>query len=161
MGVPDTVTNYLRANGIDYHLMEHAPSHHSAETAQVAHIRGGQLAKAVVLEDGERYVLAVVPATHRVDVAAIEQIFHRSFGLVAEEDFPMLFRDCRPGAVPPIGEAYGITTVFDDALTEPEDVYLEAGDHEHLIHLGHDAFLSLIETSERGRVSYASRPGHA
>jgi Ala-tRNA(Pro) deacylase len=66
----------------------------------------------------------------------------------------MLFRDCRPGAVPPIGEAYGILTVVDDALTEPPEVFLEAGDHEHLIQLDHDAFLDLIENAERGRVSY-------
>jgi Ala-tRNA(Pro) deacylase len=154
MGVPGTITNFLRANGIEFRLVEHPRSRHSAETAHAAHVRGARLAKAVVLEDGERYVLAVVPSTHRVDVEAFERIFHRPFSLVREEDFAMLFRDCRPGAVPPIGEAYGITTVVDDALTEPPEVFLEAGDHEHLIQLDHDAFLDLIEDAERGRVSY-------
>jgi Ala-tRNA(Pro) deacylase len=154
MGVPDTITNYLRTNGIDFRLVEHPESRFSAETAQVAHIQGGKLAKAVVLEDGERYVLAVVPATCRVDIDAFERIFHRAFSLVPESDFPMLFRDCRIGAVPPIGEAYGIQTVVDDALTEPEEVYLEAGDHEHLIQLDHESFLAVIENAERGRVSY-------
>jgi Ala-tRNA(Pro) deacylase len=98
-------------------------------------------------------VLAVVPATSWVDIEAIERIVERPLELVPEEDFPMLFRDCRPGAVPPIGEAYGIMTVVDDALTEPTDIYLEAGDHEHLIHVSHDSFLDLIEDFERGRIS--------
>jgi Ala-tRNA(Pro) deacylase len=156
MSVPDTITNYLRANGIDFQILEHPPSSYSTETAQLAHVHGAQLAKAVVLEDGNRYVLAVVPATRRVDVDAVARLCNSRFlALVPEEDFPLLFRDCRPGAVPPIGEAYGIQSVVDESLTEPTDVYLEAGDHEHLIHLDHDAFLALIAPAERGQVSYS------
>lgn len=153
MSVPDTVTKFLRKNGIDFSVVEHAPTRHSTATAHAAHVKGEQLAKGVVLADDERYVLAVVPATRWVDVPAVARIVHKPLELVPEDDFPMLFRDCRPGAVPPIGEAYGIMTVVDDELTEPSDVYFEAGDHEHLIHLQRDAFMALIEPFERGRIS--------
>jgi Ala-tRNA(Pro) deacylase len=154
MGVPDTVTNFLHAHGIDFRLIEHPPSRFSAETATTAHVPPARLAKAVVLEDGSRYVLAVVPANRMVDAEAIARVFDGHFELAPEEDFPMLFRDCRPGAVPPIGEAYGIQTIVDDAMTKSAEVYLEAGDHEHLIRLEHDAFMRLIEHAERYRISY-------
>lgn len=158
MSVPDTVTNFLRNNGIDFSVIAHAPTMHSAATAQAAHVPGAQLAKGVLLSDDEKYVLAVVPSTRWVDIGAVERIVRAPLELVPEDDFPMLFRDCRPGAVPPIGEAYGILTVVDDELTEPSDVYLEAGDHEHLLHLQHDAFLWLVEPFERGRISQTYPP---
>ena len=156
MSVPDTVTNFLRQNGIDFQVVSHEPTRHSQETAHVAHVPGGQLAKGVVLADDEQYVLAVVPSTRWVDLAAVERIVHKPVELVPEEDFPMLFRDCRPGAVPALGEAYGIMTIVDDELTEPGAVYFEAGDHEHLIRVNHEAFLWLIEPLERGRISTQS-----
>jgi len=154
MSVPDTVTNFLHAKGIDFRLISHSPSQYSVESAQAAHIPRSRLAKAVLLEDDERFLLAVVPANRRVDGAAIERIFHRRFEIAPEDDVPLLFRDCRPGAVPPIGDAYGVQMVVDDAMTEPPEVYLEAGDHEHLICLDHASFLALIAEAERGPISY-------
>src|SRR5262245_52494895 len=114
MGVPDTITNYLRARDISFQVIEHATTRHSQETAHVAHVPGDRLAKAVVLADGERYLLALVPANRRLDTDAVADLLQCRLGLAAEEDFPMLFRDCRPGAVPAIGEAYGIQTIVDD-----------------------------------------------
>jgi Ala-tRNA(Pro) deacylase len=155
MGVPDSVTNYLRARDISFQVVEHAATNSSAETAHVAHVPTRHLAKAVVLADGKRYLLAIVPASRRVNTDAVADMMQCRLGLAAEEDFPMLFRDCRPGAVPPIGEAYGIQTIVDDAISQAPDVYLEAGDHEHLIHLTRSAFIELIADAEHGHISRA------
>jgi Ala-tRNA(Pro) deacylase len=161
MGVPATITNFLRANGIDFQIVTHAPTSSSSETAQRAHVPGDRLAKAVVLADGERYVLAVLPATHRVDTEELGKLLHRRIDLVDEDDFPMLFRDCRPGAVPPIGEAYGLLTIVDDAMTEPPDVYLEAEDHGRQSSITR-RLLDLFETAsaaDQPRVSSVASEG--
>ena len=153
MGVPDTITTFLRAHDISFHVVEHAATACSAETAEAAHVPGDLLAKGIVVCDGERYLVAVIPASHRLDTEALADLVHRRLGLAAEEDFALLFRDCRPGAVPPIGEAYGVPTILDDAFTDASDVYLEAGDHEHLIHLDRAAFGALMAHAAHGRIS--------
>lgn len=154
MGIPSTITAFLRAHDIPFQIVEHAATHHSAETAQVAHVPGDRLAKAVVVADGECYLLAVLPATRHLDTDAIAELLHcRSVGLALEEDLPMLFRDCRPGAVPPLGEPYGVTMICDDAIADAPDVYLEAGDHEHLIHVDQAGFGALMRHAEHGRIS--------
>ncbi len=157
MGVPDTVTNYLRARDISFTVVEHAATHHSAETAQVAHVPRERLAKGVVLADGEHYLIAIVPANRKVDTDAVAALMQRRLGLADEDDFAMLFRDCRPGAVPPIGEAYGLVTIVDDAIANAPDVYLEAGDHEHLIHMTRGSFTALTVHAEHGRISARAR----
>jgi len=155
MGVPDSVTNYLRARDISFQVVEHAATSYSSETAHAAQVPTAHVAKAVVLADGERYLLAIVPASRRVNTDAVASLLQCRLGLAAEEDFPMIFRDCRPGAVPPIGEAYGLQTIVDDAIAGAPDVYLEAGDHEHLIHLTHSAFITLTAHAEHGHISRA------
>lgn len=154
MSVPDTVANFLRACEIPFSMVTHRPTKSSMETAEAARVSGDRVAKAVVLEDGERYVMAVIPASHRIDHEALCEILDSKVHLVGEDDFSMLFRDCRAGAVPPLGAAYGIHTVVDDAIAEQPDIYLESGDHEHLIHVDHDAFVRLMRTADHGRFSY-------
>lgn len=154
MSIPDTVVKYLQARAIAFEIVTHSPTATSQETAESAHIPGDRVAKGVVLEDGEEYVLAVLPATHRIDTEALSDLLDRDLFLVGEEDVARVFRDCRVGAVPPLGAAYGLHTVVDEALTRQPDVYLEGGDHEHLIHIDHAAFLRLIAGSGRGSFSH-------
>jgi Ala-tRNA(Pro) deacylase len=153
MGVPDTITNYLRAHDVSFQLVEHPVTRYSNETAQVAHVPGDRLAKAVVLADDDRYFLAVVPASRRLDTEACGDLAQCRLELADEGDFPMLFRDCRPGAVPPLGEAYGVQTIIDDAIDEASDVYFEAGDHENLVHVTHNAFVELMPNAWHGHIS--------
>jgi Ala-tRNA(Pro) deacylase len=153
MGVPDTITNYLRAHDVSFQLVEHAATRYSSETAQVAHVPGDRLAKAVVLADDDRYFLAVVPSNRRLDTEAVADLTQCDLELADEGDFPMLFRDCRPGAVPAIGEAYGVQTIIDDAIDEASDVYFEAGDHENLVHVTHSAFVELMPNALHGHIS--------
>ena len=154
MGIPNTVSEYLHAHEVDFTVVPHRQTVTSMETAEAAHVPGDAVAKAVVLEDGERYVLAVIPATHRLDAIAVEGLLDREVRMVGEQDFSVLFRDCRRGAVPAIGHAYGVTTIVDVALAARPDVYIEAGDHENLIHVNRRGFERLMAGSERGAISY-------
>jgi Ala-tRNA(Pro) deacylase len=56
------------------------------------------------------------------------------------------YADCEPGAVPALGEAYGIQVIWDDDLQYTADVYIEAGDHEHLIRLERRDFRNLMKS---------------
>jgi Ala-tRNA(Pro) deacylase len=154
MGIPNTVSEFLHSHEVDFSVVPHRLTVTSMETAEAAHVPGDALAKAVVLEDGERYVLAVIPATHRLDADAVEGLLDRQVRLAGEQDFSFLFRDCRRGAVPAIGSAYGVATLVDVVFETRPDVYLESGDHEHLIHVSRRGFERLMLGSERGAISY-------
>ena len=78
----------------------------------------------------------------------------RNLGLATESELAGLFQDCAPGAIPPIGPAYGIETLVDESLLQMDDVYFEAGDHEELIHLSGKQFRELLAGARHGRYSY-------
>ena len=56
----------------------------------------------------------------------------------------------------PLGPAYGIETFLDEALMSLANVYLEAGDHEHLVHIGGDDFKTLLSGVRHGFYSHES-----
>jgi Ala-tRNA(Pro) deacylase len=156
MSIAASVQSYLTREHLPYETITHEYSRDSAHSAQAAHIPGDRLAKCVVLEDDEGYLMAVVPATRKVDLGALHRMLNRNLGLATDRELIELFKDCEPGAVPPLGSVYGIDTILDEHLAALPEVYFEGGDHEALIHMSGGDFLKLMANVRRGPISYHS-----
>jgi Ala-tRNA(Pro) deacylase len=130
------------------------------ETAELAHVPGDRLAKSVVLEDEDGYVMAVLPSTHHVRLGKLGRELNRSLRLATEKQLTTLFADCETGAVPPVGLAYGMATIVDDSLAEQPEIYFEAGDHEQLIRLDRNAFMALMEHAAHARFAHRVSASH-
>ncbi|HVW71017.1 MAG TPA: YbaK/EbsC family protein [Steroidobacteraceae bacterium] len=154
MAIPASVRNYLDQEGVVYDAIPHSRTVDSSRSAQAAHVPGDQLAKCVVLEDDNGYLMAVIPASHRLDLRSIRRELSRELGLATEREVLELFRDCEPGAVPPLGRVYGIDMVLDQSLVDAREAYFEAGDHESLIRVSGRDFLKLMADCPRRSVSH-------
>jgi Ala-tRNA(Pro) deacylase len=154
MSVAISVQEYLLKEHIPYDVVVHSPTWDSARSAQAAHVSGDWLAKSVMLEDEDGYVMAVIPASHRLDLLAVRQELNRELGLSTEHTLASLFKDCAPGAIPPLGSAYGIDTVVERMLTRAPEVYLEGGDHCSLVHLKGQEFQRVIASSLQRHISH-------
>ena len=145
MAIAKTLMNYLKDRGIDYETVTHEHTATAVASAHAAHVPAHQVAKAVVLRDESGYVLGVVPANHDVELDWVNEVMNRKLEMACEDEFKALFSDCETGAVPALGEAYGLQVVWDDELGFTADVYIEAGDHEHLIWLERREFRKLMK----------------
>jgi len=148
MTIAPTVNSALREHDVEYHILRHPRSHHAAESAEAAHVSGEQVAKAVLLKDPNGFVLAVLPATHLLELEGLRRALHRPLQLASEEDLQRHFFDCESGAVPPLGPWYCLPTVVDRTLREQPDIFFEAGDHQRLIHVKETAFEQLLAGAE-------------
>jgi Ala-tRNA(Pro) deacylase len=153
MSMSTTLRSYLEASGQPYELMRHPRAVTSMETAAAAHVPGDRLAKTVLVEDDDGYLLAVIPSTHRLLLGTLREQFGQRFGLATERDMAALFRECEVGAIPPFGQAYGLRVIVDDSLLEEHEVYCESGDHTELVHLAGQGFRSLMLEAQHGRFS--------
>ena len=155
MAIASTLSDYLAEHDVAYDVLTHPHTSSSGESAKVSHIPGIRLAKPVILEDDQGYVMVVVPASQRVDLGELHRQLNRNLGLATESELGRLFSDCEIGALPAIGPAYGMETLVDDVLTEQPDIYFEAGDHEQLIHVSAEAFEALLgKAIQHGRFSH-------
>jgi Ala-tRNA(Pro) deacylase len=154
MAIAETVKNYLAQKAVDYTLPSHPHSGSSHETAEAAHVAEDHIAKGVIVKDASGYVMVVVPAINYVEMKQVRKELGRDLELVEEDEFSRLFPDCEVGAVPPLGPAYQIETIIDEALTTLANVYFEAGDHEHLVHVNGEDFMSMLGGARQGHYSH-------
>lgn len=153
MAMSITLSEYLATHDSVYSVMHHDHTTSSLETAEAAHVPGDLLVKPVILHDDRGYVMAVVPATHRVRLDAINRLLKRNLAIATEQELAELFDDCEVGAVPPLGQMYGMQTIWDDALGRVREVYFESGDHETLVHMAGEQFMALMSSQEHAPIS--------
>jgi Ala-tRNA(Pro) deacylase len=156
MAIAHTIQTYLAQHQTPFEVVSHRHTASSLRTAKEANIQPSCLAKAVLLEDDlehSHFIMAVVPATRRVELSKLSQRAGRLMHLATEEDAAALFADCEAGAIPPLGPAYGVETILDDSLMEQPDLYFEAGDHEHLVHLEARDLFRLLSDCAHGKLS--------
>ena len=155
MSISTCVSSYLESQNISYKVVSHAHSNSSISTANAAHIPAERIAKAVVLEDDEgRRLMAVLPANYKISLHMLrDQLKVLDLHVVNESQVYKMFNDCEPGAIPAIGQAFNLHTVYDESLDNLVDIYLEAGDHETLIHLTHNQFEKLMGNIKHSRFS--------
>ncbi len=144
MAIAITLKSYLDSHHVDYDMVEHIRSETALEAAHSAHVPGHQVAKAVVLEDDRGYVVSVLPSTNRLDLEWVRESLGRDLEMARERELRSLFQDCDLGAVPALSNAYGLDVIWDDQLKAVADIYLEAGDHRHLVHIKGDDFRKLL-----------------
>ncbi|MBD3894987.1 YbaK/EbsC family protein [Halomonas sp. ML-15] len=154
MTIPMTLREYLRACDIDYEEVSHPREVTTSRIAQISHIPGDQLAKAVMLHGKSGYGLAVVPSTHDTDLDSLTALFQERFEFASEGEISSSFDDCDPGAATPVGQAYGLKVYVDDMLRHQPDIYFEAGDHETLVHMSGREFERLMDGAPHGRFSH-------
>jgi Ala-tRNA(Pro) deacylase len=153
MAIAMTLKQYLDDHHAKYDVMPHNPTTTMSRTAEACHVPGDRMAKAVILRDEDGYLMAVVPATHHLRLGAVKALLGRAIGLAGEDDAMTRFADCENGAFPPLGAAYGMEAVFDDSLLDGPEVYLEAGDHNHVVHMDGREFGRLTVSCRHGRIS--------
>lgn len=154
MAIATTLREYLESRNINFELVEHPHTDSAMRAAEAAHVPGDKVAKPVLLGDDHSYLLAVIPATHRLDLDRLNQVMARSLEMLPEDEIETTFSDCERGAIPAIGEPYGVDVVVDPSLVHQPDVYFESGDHEHLVHVDGEVFRALLEHAPRAQVSH-------
>ena len=153
-----TIRSYLQSHAVDFHFLLHRPTHSATHLAGSLHVPGRSVAKGVLVRAGDVYVLAVLPATHRVDMTRLAEVLDVADCRIASEaEVEQVFSDCEPGALPPFGRLYGLTTVLDLSLALGSDVTFVANTRHEGVRMRFDDYES-IELPLEARFSFEMSP---
>ncbi|HXG13308.1 MAG TPA: YbaK/EbsC family protein [Gemmataceae bacterium] len=134
----------LTSRHIPFERLHHRPAYTANRIAQVLHVPGKEVAKTVLLRTGHGYALAVLPATHRVNLEQVRQALgEEQVEMASEEEMDRLFPDCERGAMPPFGSLYHLPTIVDESLAEDEQIVFEAQNHEEAIRMAYRDYEAL------------------
>jgi Ala-tRNA(Pro) deacylase len=138
--------HFLDSHNVKYVTITHSTAYTAQEIASLAHVRGGEFAKTVIVGIDGKLVMAVLPASYHVDLPALKTAAQgKSIALASETDFRDKFPECEVGAMPPFGQLYGIQVFADESLTRAKEIAFNAGTHHELIRLSYEDFARLVQ----------------
>jgi Ala-tRNA(Pro) deacylase len=163
----EAVTSFLESQGVGYDVVEHRPTFSAAAEARASGSEPREAAKTLALHDRAGYRMAVIPASHRLDLHRVRELLGATSHLrlaseaELERDFPMF----DVGAMPPLGPMMPMPEIIDVHLLYHDKIVCAGGDHRHslrldprdLIRLCEPRVASLCETPE-GRSRFRDLP---
>jgi len=145
MPILTKLKEFLDEHAVRYETLTHAPAFTAQEVAAAQHVPGRELAKVVIARAGERFVMAVLPAFRKLDLAKLgASLPEKAVGLATEEEFARLFPQCEPGAMPPFGNLFGLPVYVDASLACDETIVFQAGTHTETVRLRYADFTRLV-----------------
>jgi len=136
---------FLDVERIQYVVISHSPAFTAQQVAASAHVKGRELAKTVMVKIDGRLIMAVLPASQKVDLERLrEAASAEQVELASEREFRDRFPDCDLGAMPPFGNLYGLRVWVDQALTKDEEIVFNAGTHEQVARMHYADFARLV-----------------
>jgi len=151
MGISTTLAKYLLDHKVPFDVVKHSHTENALASAATSGLPPDRVVKAVVLKDGNGFMLALLPASRHIQFDELRKVAGEYLDIANEEQVEALFPDCEPGSVPAIGAAYGLNVIVEDSLADQPDLYLEAGDHANLIRISGANFKKLVKGYRRGQ----------
>jgi Ala-tRNA(Pro) deacylase len=145
MLMPRRLESHLDVKHVPYSMIFHTPADSAQMAASAMHLPGKTAAKAIALRAGAREILAVLPASHRINFKKLSVIAGADVRLLDEDAFSELFPDCERGMISPFGDLYGVQVYLDEALAGDPEIILTAGTHCDCVRMGSVDFVHLAE----------------
>lgn len=122
------VTKYLETRGIPFEAIPHPKAFTSIDEARAMGVDADEVLKTVVVDSGNRHVLAVVPGSKRLDMHLVRTALEDPHAhLATEDELERDFPTFELGALPPIGGLADAETVVDPEVRQHETVVFAAG----------------------------------
>lgn len=159
MSISTKLKEYLDSQRVPFEHHVHPTAYTAQEVASSMHLPGRNIAKTVVIEADGALLLAIVPANQRVDVHHLQFITRAANIRIADErEFAEVFPSCEPGAVPPFGNLFGLSSYCDTQLGQDDNIEFNAGSHTDTIRMTFEDFKRLarptmIDLVEHRRVA--------
>ena len=147
--------NILGQHNVNFDVLRHQPVYTSKEAAAVRGTSLASGAKALICKASGDFVMFVMPADRRLASKLVRQQFQlRSLRFASREEVQQL-TGLAPGAIPPFGSLFNMSTYCDELLAEQGQINFNAGDHAVSISMAYSDFID-VEKPTLGRISEAS-----
>ncbi|MFZ0961567.1 MAG: YbaK/EbsC family protein [Terriglobia bacterium] len=144
MAIPQRIRDYLDSQNVSYETLHHSQAFTAQEVAHSLHVSGKKCVKVVAARGDKRPVLVVMPASFRLNFQELKSALKaKEAAMLEESELVGLFPDCDLGAVPPLGNLYGIDVWVDRAVASTERILFCAGTHEDCIRMRYSDFAKL------------------
>lgn len=132
-------------DNVSYRVISHAKAETASELADSIHPIRGEVVKVVIVRADKSYVMAVLPFYRQLDLIRFAQALGVPHASLADErEIQRLFPDCQVGAMPPLGQLYGLRVYVDASLVHEPEIVFPVGSHRLAVAMRYEDFGRLV-----------------
>lgn len=154
MSISQSIVEFIQQNGVQYTVLSHDKTRTLEGTADNINAPYAKMLRAVIMTDGEKHIMAVLPVTHVLDFKAIQNKFGNAIHVSSYRDFSDKFTCCEHGSVPPIGQPFELPIFIDHSISQLDEVYFEPGSHTAAIKMNAADYIKLVGRQNIGNFAY-------
>jgi Ala-tRNA(Pro) deacylase len=122
------VTLYLAEQHVPFEILPHRQVFSSSQEARVLGVDADRVLKTVVLATANGYLLAVIPASYRLDLHQVREVLGDAGArLASEAELFAAFPRYELGALPPLGDLLGVPVLIDPRVLRHDTVVFAGG----------------------------------
>jgi len=142
------VHDFLMERCVEFDVIAHRDTHDAQKLARTLHVPSQEVAKTVLLraDSGYAFVVAVLPASQRVDLKKVSAALGGSkIEMSSEAEIKQHCPDCEYGTLSPFGTQYAMKTLVDVRLMRESEIIFEGNNHHEAIRMRCEDFKRLEE----------------
>jgi Ala-tRNA(Pro) deacylase len=133
MAIPKKLLSYLDKAKIGYKIVRHKTVYTAYDAAQTLGVKLGEIAKTLVIKADKIYLLAVLPASHKLDLGKLKKVVKAKKIEIAKEGMMKKMFKIKPGAITPFGQIYKVPVYVDKSMIKAKQIIAGAGTFEESV----------------------------
>ena len=145
MTVPTSVQSLLNDQNIHYDIAATPVDANNNRLWHDQHLRNMGAAKSVILQDAKGRIQVIIAADSLLDLKAVNRHMSRELHATSPEELAKFCQTHALQSVPALPKLAGLLTLVDKSLLERDEILLDSGNEEQLLHLNRAAFQHVLE----------------
>lgn len=145
MPIPKKVEGYLKKANKKFDQISHKTVYTAYDLAQTLGKELKDIAKTLLIKADKIYVLAVVPASMRIDMKKLKKVLNAKDVSIPKENVMVKIFKIKPGAITAFGKLHKVETIVDKSLLKAKDVILQAGSFTDSVRMKVKDFIAVEE----------------
>lgn len=145
MTVPSSVQSLLNDQNVHYDIAATPVDANNKRLWHDQHLRNMGAAKSVILQDSKGRIQVIIAADSLLDLKAINRQLNRELHATGPEELAKFCQTHSLQSVPALPKLAGLVTLVDKSLLERDEILLDSGNDEQLLHLNRADFQQVLE----------------
>lgn len=145
MTVPTSVQSLLNDQNIHYDIAATPVDANNNRIWHDQHLRNMGAAKSVILQDSKGRIQVIIAADSLLDLKAVNRHLSRELHATGPEELAKFCQTHSVQSVPALPKLAGLLTLVDKSLLDRDEILLDSGNDEQLLHLNRAAFQHVLE----------------
>ncbi len=156
LSIPKSITERLQSLSVNFEIIDSFICDDFYQSAGKSDKRCSNLIRSIGFKQGGQNYIAVLPFNYLLDFRRLSDLLGFEPEIISNEKLSLIFKGCQQNSFPPINGVFNTKLVVDPEVLDMDEIYIESGNPNKLLHLDKMAGNLLFQDCES--MQFATSP---